>query len=109
MNKKEFIKRDDPLEGEWCCDEVIVESWTYFDGRETEAILLASEGSLTVDKLIRLLQYAKDKWGNKKIFIHDINSNTIGGFSKLYLHHGFDEREKYGEDYYEEDSICILS
>ena len=54
-----------------------------------------------------MLKSAQEKFGDKKILIHDMNSNTIGGFSHVYLHHGFDEREKYGEDYYEDDSICI--
>ena len=54
-----------------------------------------------------MLESAQEKFGDKKILIHDMNSNTIGGFSHVYLHHGFDEREKYGENYYEDDSICI--
>lgn len=89
-------------------DQIIVENCMDFDGSETEMISLATEGLLTVDEFIKLLQYAKEKWGNKKVLVHDTSSRLIGGFSHLYLHHGFDEREKIGEDYYEDDSICIL-
>ena len=69
--------------------------------------LAQKDGQYTISELIELLESAQEKFGDKKILIHDMNSNTIGGFSHIYLHHGFDEREKYGEDYYEDDSICI--
>ena len=55
-----------------------------------------------------LLEEAKKKWGDKKILIHDFNNDCIGGFSHVYLHHGFDYREEYGEEYYEDDKICIV-
>ena len=41
------------------------------------------------------------------MLFHDMNSNTLGGFSHVYLNHGYDMREKYGENYYEDNTICI--
>ena len=87
--------------------KIIEEPWFDFDDSETVALSLEKDGQYTISELIELLESAQEKFGDKKILIHDMNSNIIGGFSHIYLHHGFDERENYGEDYYEDDSICI--
>ena len=87
--------------------KIIEETWDDFNGSETVALSLKKDGQYTISEFIELLKSAQEKFGDKKILIHDMNSNTICGFSHVYLHHGFDEREKYGEDYYEDDSICI--
>ena len=86
---------------------IIEEPWVDFDGSETVALYLEKDEQYAISEFIELLKSAQEKFGDKKILIHDMNSNAIGGFSHVYLHHGFDEREKYGEDYYEDDSICI--
>ena len=86
---------------------IIEETWDDFDGSKTVALSLEKDEQYTISEFIELLKSAQEKFGDKKILIHDMNSNTIGGFSHVYLHHGFDEREKYGEKYYEDDSICI--
>ncbi len=36
-----------------------------------------------------------------------MNNDVIGGFSTVYLYHGFDERDTLGKDYYQDDMICI--
>ena len=87
--------------------KIIEETWNDFNGSETVALSLEKDEQYTISEFIELLESAQEKFGDKKILIHDMNSNTIGGFSHVYLHRGFDEREKYGEDYYEDDSICI--
>ena len=38
---------------------------------------------------------------------HDFNHGCMFGFSHVYLSHGFDMREQYGEDCYEDERICI--
>lgn len=86
----------------------VVEPWKDIDGRETEAIYIDTDGLYTVSEFIVLLEKAREKWGDKQVVIHDFNSNIIGGFGTVYLHHGFDYREEYGEDYYEDDQICIF-
>ena len=87
--------------------KIIEETWNDFNGSETVALSLEKDGQYTISEFIELLESAQEKFGDKKILIHDMNSDIIGGFSHVYLHHGFDEREKYGEDYYEDDNICI--
>ena len=88
--------------------KVISEPWKDFGGEDTEALYLDVDRLYTVSEFIALLEEAKNKWGDKEIIIHDFNSNVLGGFSYVYLHHGFDLREEYGEDYYEDDQICIF-
>ena len=85
----------------------VIEPWKDFDGGETEAMYIDMEELYTVSELIALLEKAKERWGDKKVLIHDMNNNIIGGFDTVYLHHGFDLREEYGEDYYMDDTICI--
>ena len=87
--------------------KIIEETWDDFDGSKTVALSLEKDKQYTISEFIELLKSAQEKFGDKEILIHDMNLDTIGGFSRVYLHHGFDEREKYGEDYYEDDSICI--
>ena len=87
--------------------KIIEETWDDFDGSKTVALSLEKDKQYTISEFIELLKSAQEKFGDKEILIHDMNSDTIGGFSRVYLHHSFDEREKYGEDYYEDDSICI--
>ena len=77
--------------------KIIEEPWVDFDNSETVALSLEKDEQYTISEFIELLKSAQEKFGDKKILIHDMNSNTIGGFSHVYLHHGFDEREKYGE------------
>ena len=88
--------------------KVISEPWKDFGGEDTEALYLDVDRLYTVSEFIALLEEAKKKWGDKEILIHDFNNNCIGGFSHVYLHHGFDYREEYGEEYYEDDKICIF-
>ena len=84
--------------------KVISEPWKDFGGEDTEALYLDVDRQYTISEFIALLEEAKKKWGDKEILIHDFNNDAIGGFSHVYLHHGFD----YGEEYYEDDSICIF-
>jgi hypothetical protein len=88
-------------------NEIIKEKWIDFHGNETEALSFNKDGLYTISEFIQLLEKAKEIWGNKEITFHDINSDTITGFSHVYLNHGFDEREQYGKDNYEEDTVCI--
>lgn len=83
------------------------ESWTDFRGNKTVALALDKETQYTISEFIELLEEAKKIFGDKVILIHDMNNDIISGFSRVYLNHGFDEREKYGEEYYEDDTICI--
>lgn len=87
--------------------QIIEESWKDFRGNETIALSLNKNGQYTISEFIELLKEAKKKFGDKTIFIHDLNTDTIGGFSHVYLNYGFEESEKHGEEYYEDDSICI--
>lgn len=88
--------------------KVINEPWKDFGGEETEALYLDVDRQYTISEFIALLEEAKKKWGDKEILIHDFNNDAIGGFSHVYLHHGFDLREEYSEDYYQDDQICIF-
>lgn len=85
----------------------VVKPWKDTYGNETEAIHIDKEGQCTVSELIALLEKTKERWGDKKVLIHDINSNGIYGFDTVHLQSGYDLREEYGEDYYEDDTICI--
>ena len=87
--------------------KIIEESWVDFRGNNTTALSLDKDGLYSVSEFIALLEVIKKKFGDKKILIHDSNSNILGGFSHIYLNHRFDEREIYGEDYFEDDTICI--
>ena len=78
--------------------KVMKEPWIDFDGAQTEALTLDIIRQYTISEFITLLEEAKRKWGDKTIFIHDMNNNCIGGFSTVYLHKKFD-----GEN----DAICI--
>lgn len=81
-----------------------------FDYQEKESIALSiseKDGPCTVSEFIQLLEEAKEKFGDKIILIHDMNDNIVAGISHVYLNHGFDEREEYGEDYYADDAIHI--
>lgn len=87
--------------------KLIEDQWKDLDGSETVALSLDKDEQYKISELIELLKAAQEKFGDKTILFHNMNNDTIGGFSHVYLHHGFDERDKYGEDYFEEDSICI--
>lgn len=87
--------------------KIIEEPWEDLRGNETIALSLDKEEQYTISEFIELLEEAKKKFGDKTILFHEMNTNIIGGFSHVYLNHGFDEREKYGEDCYAEDTICI--
>lgn len=88
--------------------KIVTVPWEDMDKNKTEAMYIDVDRLYTVSEFITLLEEAKKKWGDKQILIHDFNSNVIGGFSTVYLHHGFDHREEYGEDYYMDDTICIF-
>ena len=66
--------------------KIIEETWDDFDGSETVALSLEKDEQYTISEFIELLKSAQEKFGDKKILIHDMNSNTIGGFSHVYLH-----------------------
>ena len=87
--------------------KIIEEPWIDFSDKNTIALSLNKEEQYTISEFIILLEEAKRRFGDKQILFHEMNSNTIGGFSHVYLNHGYDEREKYGEDCYEDDTICI--
>lgn len=63
---------------------------------DTESIRLDVDDLLTVSDLIKLLQEAKRKWGDKKLMIYDSNYNTACGFGRLFLVHGFDTEDNTG-------------
>ena len=58
--------------------------WKDVDGTDTEALQLEVDGQYTISQFIELLEAAKEKWGDKKIYTHDSNSNIIGGFVEVY-------------------------
>lgn len=89
--------------------QIIEISWKDSLENETTALYLDTEEQYSISELIALLEAAKEKFGDKKVLIHEQNSGIIGGFSHVYLKKGFDEREKYGENYYEDDMICIFA
>lgn len=86
---------------------VIEEPWTDSRGNNTMALSWDKDEQYSISEFIELLEVAKSKFGDKKILFHDMNDDIVSGFSHVYLNHGYDEREKYGEDYYEDDTICI--
>lgn len=81
--------------------------WEDFGGGKTEAIYIDVDRLYTVSEFISLLEEAKRRWGDKQVAFHDMNNDVIGGFSTVYLNHGFDERDTLGKDYYQDDMICI--
>ena len=90
--------------------KIIAEPWNDFCSTEpdTEALYLNTDNLYTVSEFITLLEEAKKRWGDKQVVIQG-SDNIIGGFSHVYLHHGYDKREEYGdEDYYQDDQICIF-
>lgn len=80
--------------------------WLDWHGGKTEALSWDKEEQYSISEFIALLEEAKKRWGDKKIFFHDLNNNCIGGFSTVYLKHGLGKIEGY-EDEYDEDEICI--
>lgn len=68
------------------------QDWVDFYGNNTKALYLEKEGQYTISEFIELLQAVKERFGDKTILIHDMNSDTIGGFSHIYLN---------------KDNICI--
>lgn len=101
------IDKTEYLEKKRVCPKIINTSWEDFGGGKTEALSIDVDRLYTVSEFIALLEEAKQRWGDKEVVFHDMNANVIGGFSIVYLHHGFDDREEYGEDYYMDDQICI--
>ena len=87
--------------------KIIEEPWIDFYDNETVALSLDKDEQYTISEFIELLQATQEKFGDKVILFHDMNTDTVRGFSHVYLNHGFDEREKYGKDYYEDSNICI--
>lgn len=81
--------------------KIIEEPWKDYYGNETVALSLDKEGQYTISEFIELLQAAKDKFGDKKILIHDINDEILGGFRYIYLN--------YDRDLYGNDTICICA
>ena len=61
------------------------QDWVDFYGNNTKALYLEKEEQYTISEFIELLQAAKERFGDKRIWIHDMNSNTIGGVSHIYL------------------------
>lgn len=61
------------------------QDWVDFYGNNTKALYLEKEEQYTISEFIELLQAAKERFGDKRILIHDMNSDTIGGFSHIYL------------------------
>ena len=61
------------------------QDWTDFYGNNTKALYLDKEKQYTISEFIELLQAAKERFGDKRILIHDMNTDTIGGFSHIYL------------------------
>ncbi len=68
------------------------QDWVDFYGNNTKALYLKKEEQYTISEFIELLQAAKERFGDKRILIHDMNTDTIGGFSHIYLN---------------KDNICI--
>ena len=68
------------------------QDWVDFYGNNTKDLYLEKEGQYTISEFIELLQAAKEKFGDKTILIHDMNTNIIYGFSHVYLN---------------KDNICI--
>lgn len=93
MGKNRIVEEDD---------------WVDYYGNPTTALYLDKKGLYTISEFIELLEAAREKFGDKKMFIHDLNTNSLGGFSSVYLNHGYDFRKEYGEDYFEDDTICIF-
>ena len=87
--------------------KIVEEPWVDFSGEETIALSLDKDEQYTVSEFIELLKVAQEKFGNKKILIHEMNSNMIGGFSHVYLHHESNEEERHEEGCRVDDSICI--
>ena len=87
--------------------KIVEEPWIDFDNSETIALSLDKEEQYTISEFIEFLKVAQEKFGDKKILLHEMNTDTISGFSRVYLRRGFDERETLGQDFYEDDVICI--
>ena len=81
--------------------------WEDFNGGDTEAMFINVGRTYTVSELIKLLEAARERWGDKMVVVQECGHSVIGGFSKVYLHRGYDYRDEFGEDCYGDDMICI--
>lgn len=63
--------------------KIKIEAGKDFHGNDTEEMFMDKDGEYTVSDFIELLQAAKEKWGNQKIAIWDINTDIICGFGSV--------------------------
>lgn len=80
--------------------EIVETDWKDILNNNTKALYLEKEGQYTISEFIEVLQAAKEKFGDKEILIHDMNSDCLYGFSKIYLNKGDNEKSS---------SICIYA
>lgn len=75
---------------------------------ETNEIKLGNNMPCTLSQLIGLLAAAKERWGDKVVWIHDEHSDSFYQPEALRLHEGFDYHDMAdGKMARMEDTVCI--
>lgn len=67
-------------------NKVIEEDFESFDCRMTKALTFEKDDIYKISDFIELLQKAMEKYGDKEIAIHDMNSDIISGISWPYVY-----------------------
>ena len=71
-------------------------------------INLDSGASYTLSELIALLTAAKERWGNKEVWIRNQNTDSFYQPITLCLHEGFEYHDlATGKMDHMEDTVCI--
>jgi len=83
--------------------------WVDFREQPTIALSVDKDDLINISELIELLEEAKKRWGDIPVLAQEQNSGHMGGFGCVYLNHGYDLREQYGDDYISPDMLVLFS
>ena len=86
--------------------KIVEQDWTDFRGKDSVALSLDKEEQYTISDLIKLLESAKEKFGDRTIMIQA--NRSAYGFKHVCFNHEYDEREKYGESAYDEAFVSLF-
>lgn len=67
-------------------NKIIEEDFECIDGRMTKALTFEKNDIYKISDFIELLQKTMEKYGDKEIAIHDMNSNIISGIQWPYIY-----------------------
>lgn len=67
-------------------NKIIEEDFESIDGRMTKALTFEKDDIYKISDFIELLQKALEKYGDKEIAIHDMNSDIISGIQWPYVY-----------------------